>query len=395
MTPSQRTRLRSRWCLAGLVIAAGCVCFSPSLKAAVEVETFTDYTAFLKLLGPTAQVITFDDVPTLPLFGRDWYGYFDPNRYASQGIVIDAVGTPTVLGGPDYPAVSPPNAYSATLSGGLNFPPGAMRDTTNLFFTRDGQPALTSAFGTFFIGNTAPLGFNVAGLEADGANGSVLGRETAGVTSQDGSTFLGFATVDSVTGELVPAISEIVASQGSHSLYDALLDNFTFASPVPEGNVWALLAAAALAAVGLSRWRPAAPPKAARRSTMKTIITSMGRPLRRALCTVLIGTAALWAPPRNACAQLYVSDQNTGTVGEYDAATGAAINPNLVTGLSQPVGLAVSGNTLFVANTHYGTVGTITPPPAPQSTPALSGWGAPPDSPCPFPRPSLRLRLGQ
>src|SRR5208283_3357480 len=41
--------------------------------------------------------------------------------------------------------------------------------------------------------------------------------------------------------------------------------------------------------------------------TMKTIITSNSRPLYCALCTLLLGCAALWAMPRNASAQLYVS----------------------------------------------------------------------------------------
>jgi hypothetical protein len=38
--------------------------------------------------------------------------------------------------------------------------------------------------------------------------------------------------------------------------------------------------------------------------TMKTIITSNSRPLRRALCTLFLGIAALWAMLRNAQAQL-------------------------------------------------------------------------------------------
>ena len=44
------------------------------------------------------------------------------------------------------------------------------------------------------------------------------------------------------------------------------------------------------------------------------------------------------------------------TVGEYDATTGAAISPSFITGLSAPIGLAVLGNTLFVAN-NANTVG--------------------------------------
>jgi hypothetical protein len=60
--------------------------------------------------------------------------------------------------------------------------------------------------------------------------------------------------------------------------------------------------------------------------------------------------------PRSARAQqFYVSNFNM--VGEYDAATGAAINASLIAGLDAPEGLALSGNTLFVANFGSGTVG--------------------------------------
>jgi len=86
---------------------------------------------------------------------------------------------------------------------------------------------------------------------------------------------------------------------------------------------------------------------------MKTITTSNWRPLRRALYTLLLCTAALWAMPRSAHAQLYVS-QVGGSVGEYNAATGAVINANLIMGLPQPGALLLSGNDLFVANTGIG-----------------------------------------
>ena len=51
-----------------------------------------------------------------------------------------------------------------------------------------------------------------------------------------------------------------------------------------------------------------------------------------------------------------------GIVGTYDAKTGAPINVNFITGLDQPSGLALNGNTLFVTNfgtnSSDGTVGT-------------------------------------
>src|SRR5271165_395407 len=89
----------------------------------------------------------------------------------------------------------------------------------------------------------------------------------------------------------------------------------------------------------------------AQNKTMKTIIISNSRPLRRALCTLLLGIAALWAMPTSARAQvLFVGDQGNNIVGEYDATSGAAINANFITPLDRPVGLALSGNNLFVAD---------------------------------------------
>jgi len=54
---------------------------------------------------------------------------------------------------------------------------------------------------------------------------------------------------------------------------------------------------------------------------------------------------------------LFVANFNGGTVGTYDATTGAAINANFITGLAGPLALALSGNTLFVTNFNGGTVG--------------------------------------
>ena len=45
-------------------------------------------------------------------------------------------------------------------------------------------------------------------------------------------------------------------------------------------------------------------------------------------------------------------------MGKYLATTGAAINARFITGLDGPIGLALKGNTLFVANSGSGTVGT-------------------------------------
>ena len=94
---------------------------------------------------------------------------------------------------------------------------------------------------------------------------------------------------------------------------------------------------------------------------MKTTLTSNWRQLLRAFYPFLIAAAALWAMPKNAHAQLYLTELPGGglaVVGKYDATTGAAISSSFITtGLSVPFGLAVEGNTLFVVNFITGTVG--------------------------------------
>jgi hypothetical protein len=43
-------------------------------------------------------------------------------------------------------------------------------------------------------------------------------------------------------------------------------------------------------------------------------------------------------------------EQGGGSIGEYNASTGAVINANFITGLNQPEGITISGNDLFVVN---------------------------------------------
>lgn len=91
---------------------------------------------------------------------------------------------------------------------------------------------------------------------------------------------------------------------------------------------------------------------------MNTTSTSNWRPLSRPFYAFLIAIAVLCAMPRNASAQLYVT-QAGGLVSEYDATTGEVIKAKFIKGLHVPVGLAVSGkdNVLFVTNATTGTVG--------------------------------------
>ena len=86
------------------------------------------------------------------------------------------------------------------------------------------------------------------------------------------------------------------------------------------------------------------------------------RSLVLALFTPMLAIAALFAAPATArAAVVYVGQdgngtQGTGSIGEYNATTGAG--GTIITGLNSPAGLALSGNTLFVSNALNGTVGT-------------------------------------
>jgi WD40 repeat protein len=57
---------------------------------------------------------------------------------------------------------------------------------------------------------------------------------------------------------------------------------------------------------------------------------------------------------------LFVASTNAGngTVGEYNAETGATINANFISSLNGPNGLAFLGNTIFVASFNANTIGT-------------------------------------
>jgi hypothetical protein len=74
----------------------------------------------------------------------------------------------------------------------------------------------------------------------------------------------------------------------------------------------------------------------------------------------LVAFAALCAMSGTAtCAQIFVTNGVNGTVGEYTT-SGATVDPALISGLSQPFGIAVSGGNLFVTNFLTGTIGEYT-----------------------------------
>src|ERR1700683_1655609 len=53
---------------------------------------------------------------------------------------------------------------------------------------------------------------------------------------------------------------------------------------------------------------------------------------------------------------MFVGKISAGTIGEYTT-SGSTVNASLISGLSAPAGIAVSGSDLFVANAGAGTIG--------------------------------------
>ena len=73
----------------------------------------------------------------------------------------------------------------------------------------------------------------------------------------------------------------------------------------------------------------------------------------------LLGLILLSCTALTARAQLFISSNGGGNIGEFNLSTGAAINRYLLTGLSNPAGLAVSGNALFVTTEPSQGAGTV------------------------------------
>ena len=90
---------------------------------------------------------------------------------------------------------------------------------------------------------------------------------------------------------------------------------------------------------------------------MKTPIVPASCALRGIFCALISALIVFFVSNQVAHAQLFVANAATSTVGEYGLATGTAISANFITGLSQPVAIAVSGGNLFLANNANNTVG--------------------------------------
>jgi len=82
--------------------------------------------------------------------------------------------------------------------------------------------------------------------------------------------------------------------------------------------------------------------------------TTSGATLNASLISELSAPCGLALSGNN----LFVASASGG-IGEYTT-SGTTVNPSLVTGLSHPEGLAVAGNNLYVANLGNGTIGEYT-----------------------------------
>ncbi len=69
---------------------------------------------------------------------------------------------------------------------------------------------------------------------------------------------------------------------------------------------------------------------------------------------------------------LFVTNFATGTIGEYTT-SGGTVSTSLISSLNEPVGIALSGSDLFVANYGSGTIGEYTTSGSPLSTSLITG----------------------
>jgi len=74
---------------------------------------------------------------------------------------------------------------------------------------------------------------------------------------------------------------------------------------------------------------------------------------------------------------IYVTEALNGTIGSYNTTSGAVVNANLVSGLNNPSGIAVSGSNIYVVNEQNGTIGAYTTSGAVVNTNLVSGLNNP------------------
>ena len=70
---------------------------------------------------------------------------------------------------------------------------------------------------------------------------------------------------------------------------------------------------------------------------------------------------------------LFVVNSNNGTIGEYNATTGAVVNASLISDPNEPYRIAASGSYLFVTNQGNSTIGEYTTSGATVNASLISG----------------------
>ena len=86
-------------------------------------------------------------------------------------------------------------------------------------------------------------------------------------------------------------------------------------------------------------------------------ITTCAR-VGRAAALIMMGLL-LWSVPERVSGQILVANYDGGTIAEYST-FGTLVNPALISGLNQPVRIAVFGDDVYVVNSGSGTVGKYT-----------------------------------
>jgi len=93
-------------------------------------------------------------------------------------------------------------------------------------------------------------------------------------------------------------------------------------------------------------------------ATPSHVLPPRGRRLLGAVAVVLV--CGLLAPTQNANGQIYIATSGaspgSGKIAEYST-SGTLINSSLVSGLDQPIGLALNGNNLLVGSGLSGAIG--------------------------------------
>jgi len=87
--------------------------------------------------------------------------------------------------------------------------------------------------------------------------------------------------------------------------------------------------------------------------------TTSGTPVNASLITGLTGPSGIAVSGSNLFVVNGNFGNNQGTIGEYTT-SGTTVSASLITGLNSPFGIAVAGSNLFVTNNAIGTIGEYT-----------------------------------